>query len=142
LVLRVKRGKLLGFRRIYDRKYKNRRQADNFERSVSGSPGNHTFFIVTGANTSIRSVEREQRGLSCLRSITELLRIASGDPENIQPEIVDSANFFLRKMEREYAAIGAASPEGETLVRQIGNDFMILWNTGWDTGGYYPSADY
>jgi methyl-accepting chemotaxis protein len=93
------------------------------------------FFIVTGAAASIRIAERERRGLSCLRSIAGLLRIASEDGGSLRLETVDSAASLLRELEREYAAIGPAGQKGTALIRQIGNDFMVLWNTGWDAGG-------
>jgi methyl-accepting chemotaxis protein len=88
------------------------------------------FFIVTGAGTSIRLAERQQRGLACLRSIAGLLRIVPRDPEDIPPEIRDSAGSLLRELERTYAAVGSAGQEGMTLIQQINNDFMTLWNTG------------
>jgi methyl-accepting chemotaxis protein len=95
------------------------------------------FFIVTGAVSSIQIAEREQRGLSCLRSIAGLLRIASDDPANIPPQSMDSAKLFLQELERAYAAIGAADRTGENLIRQIGNNFMVLWNANWDAEGMY-----
>jgi methyl-accepting chemotaxis protein len=91
------------------------------------------FFIITGAAASIRSAEREQRGISCLRTIAGLLRITSAEVENAGPETADAIASLLRELEREYAAIGGTgAAQGEGLIKQIGDDFTILWNTGWD----------
>jgi methyl-accepting chemotaxis protein len=91
------------------------------------------FFIITGVNTSIQIAERGRRGLPCLRSIAGLLRIAS---EEVRPETVDSAVSLLRELERGYAALGGVQTgRGRDLIQQINDDFMILWNTGWDVGG-------
>jgi methyl-accepting chemotaxis protein len=93
------------------------------------------FFITAGANTSIRIAERERRGLSCLRSIAGLLRIASENLGGIRLETIDPAASLLQELEREYAALGPADQRGKALIRRIGDDFMVLWNTGWDAEG-------
>lgn len=96
------------------------------------------FFIVSSANTSIRIAERELRGLSCLRSVAELLRIVSGDLSDIQPETADSINSLFGELEIKYAAIGGSGTGrrggqgGNDLIHQIGADFTILRNAGWN----------
>jgi methyl-accepting chemotaxis protein len=94
------------------------------------------FFIVTSANNSIHIAEQEERGLSCLRSIAGLLRIVSRGTEDVRPEAVDSVHSLFSELEQKYAAIGGSGPrgrqEGEGLIKQIGGDVIILWDTGWD----------
>ncbi|MDR1306103.1 MAG: methyl-accepting chemotaxis protein [Treponema sp.] len=91
------------------------------------------FFIISGANTSIQSAGREQRGISCLRTVAGLLRITSAGLENAGPETMDAVTSLLRELERGYAAIGGTgAARGEGLIKQINDDFTILRNTGWD----------
>jgi methyl-accepting chemotaxis protein len=96
------------------------------------------FFIVGGANTSIRTAEREQRGLSRLRSIAGLLRIVSGEISEARPETIDTVNSLFRELEQAYAAAGDGGKRGGReegiLVKQIGNDIAILRDTGWAAG--------
>ncbi|MDR0642136.1 MAG: methyl-accepting chemotaxis protein [Treponema sp.] len=92
------------------------------------------FFVVTGANTSIQSAKQEQRGLSCLRSIAELLWIVSEDLSDTRPETASAADTLFKEMERRYAAIGEKGQRGKTLVQQINSDLIILRDTGWDGG--------
>jgi methyl-accepting chemotaxis protein len=93
------------------------------------------FFIVTGATTSIRAAEQEKRGLSCLRSIAELLLVVSEELGDTRPETAEAVDSLFVEMRRKYADSGAKR-EGENLIKQIGDDLTVLWNTGWDTGDF------